>query len=41
MTSNGRLVVKNAKFARDFGPLDQNCDCHVLVQNYSVHIFDI
>jgi queuine tRNA-ribosyltransferase len=29
MTSNGRLVVRNAKYARDFGPLDENCDCHV------------
>ncbi|RBW70422.1 tRNA guanosine(34) transglycosylase Tgt [Bacillus taeanensis] len=29
MTSNGRLVVRNAKFARDFAPLDENCDCHV------------
>ncbi|WP_439740931.1 tRNA guanosine(34) transglycosylase Tgt [Bacillus pseudomycoides] len=28
MTSQGRLVVKNAKFARDFGPLDPNCDCY-------------
>jgi queuine tRNA-ribosyltransferase len=34
MTSNGRLVVRNAKFARDFGPLDENCDCHVC-KNYS------
>jgi len=29
MTSSGRLVVRNAKFARDFGPIDENCDCHV------------
>ncbi|AIC93956.1 tRNA guanosine(34) transglycosylase Tgt [Shouchella lehensis] len=29
MTSEGRLVVRNAKFARDFRPLDENCDCHV------------
>ncbi|HET7656934.1 MAG TPA: tRNA guanosine(34) transglycosylase Tgt [Bacillales bacterium] len=29
MTSNGRLVVRNAKYARDFNPLDENCDCHV------------
>lgn len=29
MTSEGRLVVRNAKYARDFGPLDPNCDCHV------------
>lgn len=34
MTSNGRLVVRNAKFARDFGPLDENCDCHTC-RNYS------
>jgi queuine tRNA-ribosyltransferase len=34
MTSNGRLVVKNAKYARDFGPIDENCDCHVC-KNYS------
>ncbi|TQS74668.1 tRNA guanosine(34) transglycosylase Tgt [Ornithinibacillus gellani] len=29
MTSHGRLVVRNAKFANDFGPIDDNCDCHV------------
>lgn len=34
MTSTGRLVVRNAKFARDFRPIDKNCDCHVC-QNYS------
>jgi queuine tRNA-ribosyltransferase len=34
MTSTGRLVVRNAKYSRDFGPLDPNCDCHVC-QNYS------
>lgn len=34
MTSSGRLVVRNAKYARDFGPLDPNCDCHVC-KNYS------
>jgi queuine tRNA-ribosyltransferase len=34
MTSEGRLVVKNAKFARDFGPLDPNCDCYTC-KNYS------
>ena len=26
MTSNGRLVIKNAKYANDFKPLDENCD---------------
>jgi queuine tRNA-ribosyltransferase len=34
MTSLGRLVVRNAEFARDFGPLDPNCDCYTC-QNYS------
>ncbi|WP_430785045.1 tRNA guanosine(34) transglycosylase Tgt [Virgibacillus flavescens] len=34
MTSNGRLVVRNAKFARDFNPIDENCDCHVC-KNYT------
>ncbi|NMM51779.1 tRNA guanosine(34) transglycosylase Tgt [Paenibacillus aquistagni] len=34
MTSEGRLVVRNAKFERDFGPLDPNCDCYTC-RNYS------
>lgn len=34
MTSGGRLVVRNAKFARDFGPLDPQCDCYTC-RNYS------
>ncbi|HLR75101.1 MAG TPA: tRNA guanosine(34) transglycosylase Tgt [Virgibacillus sp.] len=34
MTSNGRLVVRNAAYARDFKPLDENCDCYVC-QNYT------
>ncbi len=34
MTSHGRLVVKNAKYAHDFGPLDDNCDCYAC-RNYS------
>ncbi len=34
MTSSGRLVVRNAKFARDFRPIDEKCDCHVC-KNYS------
>jgi queuine tRNA-ribosyltransferase len=27
MTSTGRLNLKNARFARDPAPLDENCDC--------------
>lgn len=34
MTSNGRLVVRNAKYAHDFRPIDENCSCHVC-QKYS------
>ncbi|GGH85793.1 queuine tRNA-ribosyltransferase [Pullulanibacillus pueri] len=34
MTSEGRLVIRNAKFARDFRPIDEDCDCHVC-QTYS------
>ncbi len=34
MTSQGRLVIKNAKFADDLRPLDENCDCYTC-QNYS------
>lgn len=34
MTSNGRLVIKNAKFADDLRPLDENCDCYTC-KNYS------
>lgn len=28
MTSLGRVVVRNARYARDFSPLDPACDCH-------------
>jgi len=34
MTSRGRLVVRNAEFARDFGPLDPECSCYTC-RNYS------
>jgi len=34
MTSKGRLVVKNAKFARDFRPIDEQCDCYTC-RNYT------
>jgi queuine tRNA-ribosyltransferase len=34
MTSSGRLNIKNAKFAKDFSPLDEKCDCYVC-RNYS------
>jgi queuine tRNA-ribosyltransferase len=28
MTSEGRLVIRNAQYARDFGPLDPQCSCY-------------
>lgn len=34
MTSTGRLVVKNAKYARDFMPIDPACDCYTC-KNYT------
>jgi queuine tRNA-ribosyltransferase len=34
MTSQGRVVVRNAKYARDFTPLDPECDCYTC-RNYS------
>ena len=34
MTSQGRVVIKNAQYERDFGPLDPKCDCYTC-KNYS------
>lgn len=34
MTSHGRLVVKNAKYAHDFTPMDPECDCYAC-RNYT------
>ncbi|MBQ0139838.1 MAG: tRNA guanosine(34) transglycosylase Tgt [Kurthia sp.] len=34
MTSQGRVVIKNAKFAKDFTPLDPECDCYTC-KNYT------
>jgi queuine tRNA-ribosyltransferase len=34
MTSSGRLVVRNAKYAEDFGPIDPKCSCYTC-KNYS------
>jgi len=28
MTSRGRLIVRDAKYARDFSPIDPECDCY-------------
>lgn len=34
MTSHGRVNIKNAKYERDFSPLDHECDCYTC-RNYS------
>ena len=33
-THDGRVVVRNAKYAHDFGPLDSECDCYAC-KNFS------
>ncbi len=33
-TSEGKLVVRNAEYARDFNPLDTGCDCYTC-RNYT------
>lgn len=33
-TSHGKLVVRNAEYAEDFRPLDEECDCYAC-RNYS------
>ncbi len=42
MTTNGRVVIKNAKYKLDFRPLDENCDCFVCKNHtraYLRHLF--
>ena len=34
MTSHGRISIKNARYERDFTPLDPECDCYTC-RNYS------
>ncbi|MEF9935648.1 MAG: tRNA guanosine(34) transglycosylase Tgt [Clostridium sp.] len=41
-TSNGKLVVKNAKYAEDMRPLDEECDCYAcqhFSRSYIRHLF--
>lgn len=33
-TADGKAVLRNAQYARDYGPLDADCDCYVC-RNYS------
>ena len=34
ITSQGKLIVRDAKYARDFTPMDPNCDCYAC-KNFS------
>lgn len=34
MTSNGRLIVRDAKYSKDFSPMDPECDCYAC-KNFS------
>ena len=34
LTRNGRLIVRDAKCARDYSPIEESCDCYVC-RNYS------
>lgn len=29
LTHKGRMIVRDKKFSRDFGPIDEKCDCYV------------
>jgi len=44
LTSQGKLVIRNAKYARDFSKLDPECDCYACT-NYSRayirHLFNV
>lgn len=44
LTSHGKLVIRNAKYTRDFGKLDSECDCYTC-RNYSRayirHLFNV
>ena len=43
LTSKGRVVVKNGRFAHDFGPLDDQCDCYAcrnFSRAYIRHLFN-
>ncbi|MBU5257427.1 tRNA guanosine(34) transglycosylase Tgt [Tissierella praeacuta] len=44
LTSQGKIVIRNAKYAKDFTPLDPECDCYACT-NYSRayirHLFNV
>jgi len=34
LTSEGRIIIRDAKYARDYGPMDPKCDCYAC-KNFS------
>lgn len=43
-TAKGRIVIRNARYIKDFTPLDENCSCRVCRQytrSYIRHLFNI
>ena len=41
-TRTGRLVIKNAAYAHDFGPIEEGCDCYAcrhFSRAYIRHLF--
>lgn len=41
-TANGRIIVRDAKYAEDFSPIDPECDCYVcrnFTRGYIRHLF--
>lgn len=44
MTSQGRIVIRNGKYARDFSKLDPECDCYACTnytKAYIRHLFNV
>ena len=42
-TKNGKLVIRNAQYKNDFGPLDQDCECYAcknFSRAYIRHLFN-
>jgi queuine tRNA-ribosyltransferase len=41
-TSKGRVIIRDAKYAHDFSPMDENCDCYAcknFTRAYIRHLF--
>ena len=41
-TSKGRVIIRDAKYARDFSPMDEDCDCYAcknFTRAYVRHLF--